>query len=142
MSLYQFNEIYYRVTGEYENDIQILFLHSDASDMMVFDCGCYYLVNKSANIYLADFQRYLNKREKTYTVLRIVEKRENETYILLEGALIKIAWHFSTAAGQQVKDFALSTQEEHTAYYTETLQCIDGATEVIPTDLRFTSPLT
>ena len=135
---YQFNEIYFRVTGEYENDIQILFFNSDASDVMVYDCGCFYLVNKPAQICLEGFKNYKYKQNKTFQILRIVENYKiDEIYIQLELSIIKIAWHFSTADGQQVKDFWLYTMEEYPKDYNQSLVDIESAVEVAPTDLRF-----
>ena len=140
---YQFNKIYFRVTGEYENDIQILFFNSDAPDVMVYDCGCFYLVNKPAQICLEGFKNYNYKQNKTFQILRIVENYKiDEIYIQLELSIIKIAWHFSTADGQQVKDFWLYTMEEYPIYYNQSLVNIESAVEVTPTDLRFTLPAT
>ena len=140
---YQFNEIYFRVTGEYENDIQILFFNSDASDVMVYDCGCFYLVNKAAQICLEGFKNYNYKQNKTFQILRIVENYKiDEIYIQLELSIIKIAWHFSTADGQQVKDFWLYTMEEYPKDYNQSLVDIESGVEIAPTDLRFVLPAT
>lgn len=140
---YQFNEIYFRVTGEYENDIQILFINSDASDVMVYDCGCFYLVNKPAEICLEGFKNYNYKQKKTFQILRIFENYKiDEICIQLELSTIKIAWHFSTEDGQQVKDFWLYTMEEHPKNYNQSLVDIESAVEVAPTDLRFILPAT
>ena len=140
---YQFNEIYFRVTGEYENDIQILFFNSDASDVMVYDCGCFYLVNKPTLICLEGFKNYNYKQNKAFQVLRIVENYKiDEIYIQLELSIIKIAWGFSTADGQKVKDFWLYTMEEYPKEYDQSLINIESAVEVAPTDLRFVLPAT
>ena len=138
---YQFNEIYFRVTGEYENDVQILFFKSDANDVMVYDCGCFYLVNKPAQFYLEGFENCNYKQNKLLQILRIVENyKTNEIYIQLELAIIKIAWYFSTAHGQQEIGFWLYTMEEYPIDYNQSLVNIESAVEVIPTDLRFILP--
>ena len=143
MSPYQFHEIYYRVTGEYENDIQIIFFNSDTSDMMVYDCGCFYLVNKPVQICLEGFKNYNHKQDKTFQILRIVENYKiDEIYIQLGLSIIKIAWYFSTANGQQEKGFWLYTMEEYPKDYNQSLVDIESAVEVTPTDLRFVSPAT
>ena len=143
MPLYQFNEIYSRVTGEYKNDIQILFFESDGYDILVFDLGCFYLVNKPAQINLEGFNRYFKNSKKNYDILRIVDNNlDDEAYIELEGAIMRIASHFSTADGQTVKDFWLFFSDEHRAYYDRSLQAMESAKQVELIDLRFILPAT
>jgi hypothetical protein len=138
---YQFNEIYFRVTGEYENDIQILFFNSDASDVMVYNCGSFYLVNKPAQLCLEGYKNYDYKLNRKFEILHIAENYQiDEIYIQLELSIIKIAWYFSTADGQQVRDFWIYTMKEHPQYYNQELGKIKSAVEVIPTDLRFVLP--
>jgi hypothetical protein len=85
MILYQFNGIYFRVTGEYENDNELT----------------------------------------------------DKTYVELNGAVIRIAWHFSTASGPRVKDFWLFSQDANKAKYEESLKAMESAPETEINDLRF-----
>ena len=144
MSLYQFNEIYYRVTGEYENDIQILFFEFGGKDILVYN-GVFDLVNAPVQLNLSGFNRLFENNKTIYQILRVAGKfittadddLMDETYVELEEAAIRIAWHFSTASGQRVKDLELFFKDKNKAQYAELLEVMESANKEEINDLRF-----
>jgi hypothetical protein len=157
---YPFREVYFQVTGEYENDMRLIFIEQALSYLLVFDYGCFYLVNKPAIINLEGYQRaafsnsrpplgirylisgitdyFVKKDTDNYSIHRIFEDRLGYTYIELNDALIKIGMYFSTAAGQQVRDFSFSSLNYEPALYSSWLQEKKTAKPVEIFDLRFT----
>jgi hypothetical protein len=147
MSLYRFDEIYYRVVGEYENDIQILFFETDKKDILVFDFGGFSLVNKPAHLDVSGFTRLFEDRANTYCIKRITYRfvtgsdgyTNHETYVELEEAVMKIAWHFSTVSGQQEKKFWLFFKHKDRATYEDLLREMESTKKEEVSDLRFIS---
>jgi hypothetical protein len=157
---YPFREVYFQMTGEYENDIRLIFMEQTLSYMLVFDYGCFYLVNKPASINLEGYkctvfgnsnpspgiQHVLNvvksyfveNSTNSYNIQRIFEDNLDNIYIELNDALIKIGTYFSTAAGQQVRDFSFTSLHYESALYRKWLQEKEAAKPVEIFDLRFT----
>ena len=130
------------MVGEYENGIQILFFESDGHDILVFDGG-FYRVNKPAQMNLSGFSDALGDDKITYHLFRMVHKFTledeepiDETYILLDDAVIKIAWAFATASGQREETFWMYRASDK-IYYDQSLVDMESAREMEITDLRF-----
>jgi hypothetical protein len=137
MSLYQFKEIYYRVVGEYENDIQILFFESEGRDILVFDLGSFFFVNKPVLLNLTGFNAVVGYSGKTHQILQVVEQGLNHVYLQLEDGVMEIAWYFSTASGQQEKGFKLYLNKDNRKHYERLIGEMASAKQMEITDLRF-----
>jgi hypothetical protein len=143
--LYQFNEIYYKIIGEYENGIRIIFISDTQRQMLVYEQGCFYLVNQPARINLngyeqssLDSQSYFGRKTKDYNIQQIFEYVGNSAvYIKLEDAIIKIAMHFYTGDGQMVENFWVSDERSEPETYKQWSQEIEAARIVEITDFRF-----
>ncbi|GGH59355.1 hypothetical protein HNQ91_000613 [Filimonas zeae] len=110
MSLYKFSEIYYRITGEYENEMQILFIHPDADDLLIHDLSCFILVNKPVHISLEGFTQY-KLPKKDYCIQRLFSKGFSDYYVELENGFIHVYFEFSHRYGQKVTDLKLYSGE-------------------------------
>jgi len=143
---YQFNEIYYKTTGEYENGIRVIFIAHAQTEMLVYELGCFYLVNQPANINLKtykqstfDTQPYRLNNPQSYNIQQIFEHTANSSiYVKLEDAIMKIAFHFSTAEGQMIEGFGVSDKRNEPEKYKQWLQEIEEARAVDIIDFRFT----
>ncbi len=153
MFLYSFEEIFYQVTGEYQNDIRIIFMEQATMHLIVYDMGCFYLVNKPSQINLEGYSRFNIEKntplgfkslfknvsaaeKKKYAIQQIYEVGHKATYIELDNAVIKIGMHFYTGDGQMVTDFWFCNQENNPAMYEEWLAEKANANQLEIIDFR------
>jgi len=150
---YQFDEIYYQVCGEYQNGIRILFMEHATMHLLVYELGCFYLINKPSQINLEDYSccnlakntpfgfkplsthssvKEINK----YAIQQIYEVGQKATYIELDNAVIKIGMQFYTGDGQMVTDFWFCSKENNPAMYKEWLSEKATASQLEITDFR------
>jgi len=148
---YQFKEIYFKIIGEYENGICILFISDAERHMLVYEYGCFELVNKPAKANLDTYKRYLWNntwfQTESHSIQQIFKNAgdsfedvdNSSVYIKLDNAIIKIGMYFYTGDGQMVEDFSISNENHEPETYRKWLQDIAEAQPVEITDLRGTA---
>lgn len=137
---YQFNKVYTQLTGEYENSLRMLFVPDTRNDILVYDGGSFYIVNKPLQLNLNSYSLDLltTKKPASYNILQISSYWESRnTYLKLEGIIIKTFWAFSTHDGQQVETYNYCDQKQTSATYEEWLKEMAISNPENISDLRF-----